>query len=112
MRIIRTALMAEATKSNVTGSQLVEKFQGARLGQVFIELCLIELEHRRRAARREALDRRQREFAVGSGLANADVQLAADAIDDFAGAAETARKIGAYVEQVAADGLAMEHRIE
>ena len=105
-------MIAPAISSTVTGGKLVDKFDRAFFGQVFDECVLVELEHRRRPARGEAFRRSERELAVGRSLADFNLELAPDAVHDFVRAAQSARQIRTNVEQVAADRLAMEHRIE
>src|SRR5208337_1404232 len=100
------------TISSGTGGELIDKSKHVVDGQVLVKVFMIELEHRGRPARGETFHRAQREFTVGSGPTGLDPEVLADTVDDFVGAAQAAREVGADFEVKSSHRLAVEHRVE
>jgi hypothetical protein len=68
-----------------------------------LEVGVVHLQHRRGAARAEALDELQREAALGVGLAVDEVELLLEEVGELVGAGERARERPADLQVVAAD---------
>src|SRR3546814_1323650 len=73
---------------------------------------VVDLRHRRVGAGAEALDLDDREQPVGGHLAQADAELLLAGLGDAVRAAQPAGRGAANLDEVLADRLHVEHRIE
>src|SRR5690348_10945013 len=82
------------------------------LGLDVLAIAVIHGDDRRVAAAAEALDRAERDLAVGSRFACADPELRLERLDDLVGPAERTGQVRADVDRRAPDRLEMEHVVE
>ena len=77
-----------------------------------LAVTVVDRDDGRVSATAEALDRAQRDLAVGSRLAGADAELRLERLDDLLRSAEGAGEVRADVDRVLPDGLEVEHVVE
>src|SRR5260221_14604127 len=105
------ALQRGAGWRGLAARQGVERRLGRGSVEILVEI-VVDLDDRRVDAGAEALDFGEREFAVRGGLADADAEFLAACLDDLVGAAQPARRRRADLEEMLADRLEVEHRVE
>ena len=93
------------------GAEVVEQGVDVVVGDL-VEVAVVHLQAGRLGAGRDALDVLEGEGAVGGGAAGLDAEAVLEVVEQLLAADEHAGDVGAHVDEVVADGLALEHLVE
>ena len=95
----------------LAGPQVVDEHVDLVVGDA-VEVAVVDLQARGLGAGRDALDVLERELPVGRRVAGLDAQAVLEVVQQLLAAEQHARDVRAHVDDVVADGLALEHLVE